>query len=252
MLHCDTYGDEKNPTILLLHGAGVVDTFRGQYPLAERYHLVVPHLAGAGEAADRVYDPETLTEELITLADSLGKEKIGLIGHSLGAQLAVMLVSRHPERFSFAVFLRAWVDPQPGTVKAYCAMAGAAAKLLHIRSLVRLQGTYWHFSREQAAYLVDYSRKITPDVYRSFFANTLDLRTLPEYASVRIPMLAVCGSGEVRDMKRSLKRLGENPHCKTVVLPKADHDFPMRREQALNELLLEFLEQAGWRNSEKM
>lgn len=252
MLHCDTYGDEKNPTILLLHGAGVVDTFRGQYPLAERYHLVVPHLYGAGEAADRVYDPETLTEELITLADSLGKEKIGLIGHSLGAQLAVMLVSRHPERFSFAVFLSAWVDPQPGTVKAYCAMAGAAAKLLHIRCLVRLQGKYWHFSREQAAYLVDYSRKITPDVYRSFFANTLDLRTLPEYASVRIPMLAVCGSGEVRDMKRSLKRLGENPHCKTVVLPKADHDFPMRREQALNELLLEFLEQAGWRNSEKM
>ena len=244
MLHCDTYGDEKKPTILLLHGAGVVDTFRGQYSLAEHYHLVVPHLYGAGEAADRVYDPEALTGELLKLVDSLGKEQIGLMGHSLGAQLAVMLVCRRPERFSLAVFLSAWVDPRPGMVKAYCAMAGTAARMLHIRSLVRLQGKYWHFSREQTAYLVDYSQKITPDVYRSFFANTLDLRRLPAYAAVRIPMLAVCGSGEVRDMKRSLKLLGENPSCRTVVLPKAGHDFPMRREQELNELLLEFLEQA--------
>lgn len=244
MLHCDTYGDEKNPTILLLHGAGVVDTFRGQYPLAERYHLVVPHLYGAGEAADRAYDPETLTGELLELVDSLGKEQIGLVGHSLGAQLAVMLVCRRSERFSFAVFLSAWVDPRPGTVKAYCAMAGAAAGMLHIRSLVRLQGKYWHFSREQVEYLVRYSQKITPEIYRSFFANTLDIRSLPEYASVSIPMMAVCGSREVGDMKRSLTLLGENPHCRTVLLPKSDHDFPMRREQALNELLLEFLEQA--------
>ena len=191
MLHCDTYGDEKKPTILLLHGAGVVDTFRGQYSLAEHYHLVVPHLYGAGEAADRVYDPEALTGELLKLVDSLGKEQIGLMGHSLGAQLAVMLVCRRPERFSLAVFLSAWVDPRPGMVKAYCAMAGTAARMLHIRSLVRLQGKYWHFSREQTAYLVDYSQKITPDVYRSFFANTLDLRRLPAYAAVRIPMLAV-------------------------------------------------------------
>lgn len=243
MLHCDTYGDEKKSTILLLHGAGVVDTFRGQYPLAEQYHLVVPHLYGAGEAADRVYDTEALTDELLELVDSLGKEQIGLMGHSLGAQLAVMLVCRRPERFAFAVFLSAWVDPQPGMVKAYCAMAGAAARMLHIRPLVRLQGKYWHFSQEQTAYLVAYSQKITPDVYRSFFANTLDLRRLPAYASVRIPMLAVCGSGEIRDMKRSLKLLGENPCCKTLVLPKAGHDFPMRREQTLNELLMDFLEQ---------
>lgn len=42
MLKYNEYGDSKNPTILLLHGAGAYDTFSGQYGFAEKYHLIVP------------------------------------------------------------------------------------------------------------------------------------------------------------------------------------------------------------------
>ena len=112
MLCYDEYGNRENPTILMLHGAGALDTFSRQYCFSEKYHLVVPHLPGAGKAADQVYEPEKTKQALYTLIAGLNKEKIGLIGHSLGGQIAVMLASEHPELFSFAVFLSAWVNPK--------------------------------------------------------------------------------------------------------------------------------------------
>lgn len=100
MLHYDEYGNKEKPTILLLHGAGVLDTFCSQYCFSGQYHLIVPHLHGAGKSADIVYDPDIMKRELFDLIDSLRKEKIGVIGHSLGAQLAIMLVCERPNRFS--------------------------------------------------------------------------------------------------------------------------------------------------------
>lgn len=241
MLFFDEYGNRENPTILLLHGAAALDTFSSQYCFSEKYHLVVPHLYGAGKSADKVYEPELLKKEVLGLMDSLHKDKIGVIGHSLGAQLAVMLVCERPELFRFAVFLSAWVNPAPKTVKMYCRMAGMAAHMLHWKRLVRLQGKYWHYTREQADYMAEYAGHLTPQIYRSFFENTLDLRKLPMYSAVDVPMLAVCGSGEVKDMKASLKLLGSNPHCRTRILPKAGHDFPMRNAEKLNPVLEEFI-----------
>ena len=44
----------------------------------------------------------------------------------------------------------------------------------------------------------------------------------------------------MKDMKVSLDILGKNTHCKTMVFPKAGHDFPMRKSKQLNHVLNEF------------
>ncbi len=241
MLHYDEYGSRDNPIILLLHGAGALDTFCNQYCFSRQYHLIVPHLYGAGKSAEKVYDPDKMKQELFDLIDSLHREKIGVIGHSLGGQLAIMLVCEQPNRFNFGVFLSAWVNPNPKTVKMYCSFAGMAAKMLHIKWFVRFQGKYWNYSKEQADYMADYSRLITTRIYQSFFTNTLDLRNVPAYLSVKIPMLAICGSGEVKDMKISLDMLGKNTCCHTMILSGAGHDFPMRNSKQLNGVINDFL-----------
>lgn len=240
MLHYDEYGSINNPTILLLHGAGALDTFCQQYDFADRYHLIVPHLPGAGKAADKIYEPENTTKELFALIDSLHKERIGVIGHSLGGQIAIMLVSRKPERFHFAVFLSAWVNPRPKTIQMYCSASELSVKMLHWKQLVLLQGKYWRYTAEQTNYMAEYAKQITSQVYRSFFINTLDLSKLPEYKRADIPMLAICGSRETRDMKVSLTLLSENPRCRTITLQGANHDFPMRNATELNSILEKF------------
>ena len=40
MIYYDEYGNRDNPTILMLHGAGDLDTFIQQYCFSDKYHLV--------------------------------------------------------------------------------------------------------------------------------------------------------------------------------------------------------------------
>ena len=211
MIDYNEYGDKMNPSILLLHGAGALDTFAGQYCFSTKYHLIVPHLPGAGKAAAQPYNPEMVKRDLFELIDS------------------------------FAVFLSAWVIPNPITVKLYCSLAAVSAKLLHIGWLVRLQGQYWNLTKSQAEYMAKYSKDITPQVYQSFFKNTLDLKSLPMYDAINVPMLAICGSGEVHYIKSSLMLLGGNIHCQTILFQKASHDFPMRKSKQLNIILNDFI-----------
>ncbi len=241
MIYYDEYGKKENPTILLLHGAAALDTFCMQYCFSDQFHLVVPHLPGAGRAAAEIYEPEKTVDELFMLIKSLNKKRIGVIGHSLGAQIAIMLVSRNPELFNFAVFLSAWVNPKPKTIQMYCSLARLTKNTLHWSWLVQFQGKYWNYTKKQAENMAEYSKQITLPVYRSFFSNTLELSRLPEYQAVKIPMLAICGSKEVKDMKTSLTLLAQNPSCQTKTLRGVSHDFPMRDAKQLNEVLEKFI-----------
>ena len=240
-MYMEEFGPADAPTVLLLHGAGVKDTFCHQLPqLSGRYHVLLPHLPGAGRAAAEVYDPDQTLAALLALVDALPAGKLAVVGHSLGAQLAVRLAAARPQRFACAVFCSAWVNPRPAVVRAYCRMAGACAAMMHWRWLVRLQGAYWRFSKEQAQAMSEDAARLTAEGYRAFFAHTLSLDSVTNYEQLTLPMLAVCGSGEVGDMKASLKLLGNNPHCRTRVVP-GSHDYPMRRPELLNPILADYL-----------
>lgn len=243
MLKFKEYGNKENPTVILLHGAGVLHTFSHQLELASRYHLVIPELPGAGDLAGRLFDPEWTDNALLDLVRRLGGEPVILAGHSLGAQIALRFALRHPELTVKAAILSAWINPRTRSVHRYIALARPAASLLHCAWLVRLQGMYWRLSHDETGDLVSQSKRITPAVYASFFRNTLQLRDYPEYRDLRIPILAVCGSRETRDMKRSLAMLQENPHCRTLVLSGAGHDYPLRFPERLNPLLESFFEE---------
>lgn len=241
-MYFDEYGSRENPTLVLLHGAGVVDTFSHQYEALCAYHLVVPHIYGSGQETAELYMPEKAVGAIVEIVRSLGKGKVSLVGHSLGAQLAVALVSQHEALFDRATFLSPWVCSTEKTVRIYEKLAGNSAAALRVSWLVRMQAKYWGFTPEQTEFMAGYSRNITKEQYAAWFVNRVHLDQLPGYANARIPMLAVCGGKEVREMRHSVEELGRrNPHCKTVILPGARHDYPMRKFQALNPVLLDFL-----------
>ena len=242
MIYYDEYGDRHNPTILLLHGAAATDTFCKQYCFQDTYQLVVPHLYGSGKEVDKVYDPEKQIEALVELIRHISNEKITIMGHSLGAELAVALVSRYPEFFNKAVFLSAWICPSEKSIRMYTKIAKFSCMTLKFPALVRWQANYWHYSKEQADFMVEYSKRITPEQYAAWFRYRVKLDELPEYKDVNIPMLAVCGSKELAEMKTSISELGRrNPNCQTIILDSVMHDFPMRFPQKLNPILLDFL-----------
>lgn len=241
MIYYDQFGNPDRPTVVLLHGAMAIHTFSQQYKLLEDYHIIVPHLYGAGESVEILYEPEKLTQEIVELIRSLNKPSVGIIGHSIGAQLAVKLVSEHPELFSFAVFLSANVSPNEKTIQMYCKYAPATVKLLRSKWIVKIQGKYWNYTKEQANEMAEYAQKLTVENYKAFFTSTINIEDFPNFYNVAIPMLAICGERESKDIKNSLPLLAQNNHCVVATISKAGHDFPMRNVEKLNPILMEFI-----------
>ncbi|MEZ4509443.1 MAG: alpha/beta hydrolase [Eubacteriales bacterium] len=239
----DSYGDSKNPTLVLLHGAAALDTFTHQYDaLTERFHVLVPHLPGAGEAAAEAYNPQETSDALAAWIKSLNVGKVLVMGHSVGGQLAVKLVSEHEELFSRAVFLSAWLISSEKSVKTLASIAKMSYGAIKNAYLLRMQAKYWGMSEQQAEKLVAYTQKIKRNTYVGFYANRILLKDLPGYAKVSIPMLAMCAKGETAEMKASLNALGEqNTNCLTVLFPQGSHDFVMRNCRLLNPMLMDFL-----------
>ena len=239
----DAYGDSKNPTLVLLHGAAALDTFAHQYDaLTQRFYVLVPHLPGAGEAAAEAYNPQETADALANWIASLGVGKVYLMGHSVGGQLAVKLVCEHEELFCRAVFLSAWLISSEKSVKNLSNLARLSYGAIKNASLLRMQAKYWGLTPEQAEKLVAYSQKIKKNTYVGFYANRILLKKLPGYPRVKIPMLAMCAKGETAEMKASLDALGkQNTNCLTVVFPQGSHDFVLRNYSLLNPMLMDFL-----------
>lgn len=101
-MHFIELGNIENPTIVMLHGAFFVDTFGRQYPLSDRYHIVIPHIKGFGKAANETFETKSAADELSEFISQYEKP-VYLIGFSLGAQLAFKLVSENAELFNKAM-----------------------------------------------------------------------------------------------------------------------------------------------------
>ncbi|MGN1406222.1 MAG: alpha/beta fold hydrolase [Erysipelotrichaceae bacterium] len=240
MIHYDEYGRKNAPVIIMLGGAGTLDTFAHQYFLSANYHLIVPHLPGSGVNADVLYNPENVKKELFELIESFNQQ-VGIIGHSLGGQLVVMLISERQELFKWAIVLSAMVKRDEKMLKSYSKLAKTEASMMKWKWLIKLQGLYWGFNEKQIEYMAEYSARMTPEVFASFFENTMDINDY-DYLNIKIPVLAICGKSELKIMKESLEILSLNRNIETVQI-KGSHDFPMRQSAILNNILIDFIKE---------
>lgn len=240
MICYDEYGKDNDEIIIFLPGAGVLDTFYHYYYLEKEYRLIVPHLPGTGENASVIYDPKKTTEELIKLIESFNT-KVGIIGHSLGGQLVLRLLDKRQDLFKYAIILSAEVTVDKKIIKLYTSLSKAQTSLMKIDWLIKIQCAYWGFPHGVAVKMCKYLKNTTADVYASFFERMLDINEL-NYQNISVPMLAICGKSELRSMKESLKLLGKNKNCKTLMI-KGNHDFVMRKHQYLSIIISEYIKE---------
>jgi pimeloyl-ACP methyl ester carboxylesterase len=122
-LHAVAAGPADGPLVILLHGFPEFwFGWRHQIaPLAAAgLRVVAPDQRGYNlsdkPAAIAAYRVDTLADDVIGMADALGRERFAVIGHDWGGVVAWHLASRNPERVSRAVILNA---PHPATLRRY-------------------------------------------------------------------------------------------------------------------------------------
>ena len=97
-----TWGEPTgSPVVLLHHLAGDADVWAvvGEALAADGRWVVAPDLRGHGSSGRTSgYSLELMRDDVLGLADALGADGFDLVGHSLGASVAVLVAEAVPHR----------------------------------------------------------------------------------------------------------------------------------------------------------
>lgn len=256
--------------VVLLHGFPETSyAWRQQIPvLAQHYRVIAPDLRGYGETEkpSTGYDKRTMANDLCALLDSLGIERIALVGHDRGARVATRFAKDHPQRLERLVVM----DNVP-TRTVSTQMNAIIAKhywffMFHLvpdlpERLISGKEDIWlrHFFSDWCydpttitgeafdhyvrAYQMPGAVRGAMADYR---ANAEDLAQDNEDADVKIscPTLSLWGAnfeavGKLFDMPSVWAELATD--LKTVAIDQCGHLPHEERAERVNELLLEFL-----------
>jgi len=261
------------PAAVLLHGwCGSSWSWRKLGPLlAGDFTVLAPDLRGYGDSdkPEGGYDAESEAADVLGMLDHFGIERAHLVGHDMGAPVALAFSGLYPER-ALSV---AWVDePLLGfDTERYTAFTDWN------------HGGYWQFGfnatpglaelmyagREEAflaliySHMVQVKDAVTPDDvreqargmkqpggiagwvgwYRAALETGSQLRRLADRNAFQRPVLAVAGAGGVAGIVEEIKQAV--PHAKGAVIANCGHLVAEEQPEKLARLLRDHFARAA-------
>ncbi len=236
-MHLEEYGKENEQIIVMLHGANFVHSFGRQYVLAENYHLIIPHLMGYGNETDKIFDTEAQVRELATYIASLG-QKVLLVGFSLGAQVAFKLVTEHEELFTAAILVSPWLDKNEAMLQYAMKQNEKQFHSFKKRWFCNLVGMMNGLPKEQRKEFVEQMQNLKIETVHNAVDNGITLESVKGFENVKIPVYALAGEKEQKEVTESVKELAKcNPNCRYEIWSKAAHNIPPVHYKRFNELI---------------
>ena len=242
-MQIEEYGKENDKMIVMLHGAYFVHSFGRQYVLANRYHIIVPHIMGFGAEADRTFDAEACMKELVEFIRTLG-EKVTLVGFSLGAQLALKLVSEYEDLFSAVIVVSPWLMKEEAYMEKILEQNLKQLASLKKRWQCHLVGAMNGLPPEQRKEFVEQMQHVKEETVRNVVFNGITLESLSGVANISVPVIALAGAKEEDAVKDSVKELSRmTPSCKYEIWDKAGHNIPPLFSKRFNDLICTMMEE---------
>ena len=238
-MYVEEYGKENKSVIVMLHGANFVHCFGRQYSLADQYHIVVPHIMGFGNEADRVFDTETCIMELADYVRSFDS-KVLLIGFSLGAQLAYKLISEYTDLFYAAIIVGPWLNKEEPELSEVLRMNEKQFYSLKKKWLCNIIGTMNGLPSAQRKEFVRQMQQVRIETIRNSVDNGITFDSVPGFENVDFPVIALAGGKEQQSVLDSVKRMAEiNKNCRYEIWEKAAHNIPPMFSKQFNRLITE-------------
>ena len=246
-------GPASAPRVVFVHGlGGSYETWSLNLPaFAERFRICALDLAGAGSSdkPDMDYSVPAMADFLARFLDALGGDwqRVSIVGHSLGAAIALAFASRYPERVERLVL-----------VDSAGLGAEIAAEVLDlIRAEPSLEGIRTELSHffahqglvQQALVEQLYQQRLQPGARKALLATTdvafggnhqhIDLRET--LAALHGKALVVWGSEDSVIPVAHAQEASRTPGSRVDVFEACGHCPHIERAEAFNQLATAFL-----------
>lgn len=234
----EEFGKENEKIIVMLHGANFVHTFGRQYTLANQYHIIVPHIMGFGDEANRIFETDSCVKELAEYIDSLG-EKVALVGFSLGSQLAFKLISEYEHLFYSAILVSPWLIKEEPLVSYAMEANLKQLRLFKKRWLCNIIGLMnGLLPSDLRKEFVEQMQNVKEETIENVVDNGITIDSVPAFTNVSVPIVAIVGEKEQKEMIDGVMKLSEiNTNCKYEIWNKAGHNIPPMFSKKFNELI---------------
>ncbi len=237
----EEYGRENKKTIVMLHGAHFVHSFARQYSLSKNYHIIVPYIMGFGDNADRVFLTDECIKELADYVKTLNK-KVMLVGFSLGAQIAFKLVAEHEALFECAIIVSPWLMKEEPMISKIMEMNKKQLKQLKNKFVCSYTGLFNGLPPKRCKEFILQMQNVKEETVHNMVDNGITIDSVPQFVNVSIPIVALAGEKEQREVRDSVKKMAEiNENCKCEIWDKAGHNIPSFFAKKFNALIRSML-----------
>ncbi|MCC3373669.1 alpha/beta fold hydrolase [Cohnella sp. REN36] len=242
-----TYG--SGPVIVLIHPGGVDSReWQGLVPLLAKTHQVVIFDARGTGRSPAPQEPMQPVKDVLELLDHLKLDRVTLVGHSMGGELATNLTLSYPERVDRLIVVApaltgfSFSDTYTGWMQELNSFAPDIEKMTR-------------FSLDAAIYknvmASDY-RDLFIDMHTQYFKRVFtEWRSfeviwpqppaIERLENIKVPTLFVYGSDEWSDMSDIAAEFKRVPKISFAKLEGADHMIPLTHFKELSSHIHSFL-----------
>ncbi|HEY3088071.1 MAG TPA: alpha/beta hydrolase [Jatrophihabitantaceae bacterium] len=245
--------------VLFIHG-GATDSrlWDGQVSeFADDYRVITYDMRGFGRSP-RPTHPYRMSDDAVAVLDHLGVTSAAVVGFSIGAQIALELAVRTPDRVAALAVMGAgpWSDPVPDEfepahdeLREQLASRDEARRRGDLATSVALDLDVWASTHRGVARAALTRLCMQAPYFNEYREGQSDwLEQLPtisddELAAIAAPSLIVVGDSDVRIVRLASARLAVVlPHVVLRTFPDADHYVSTSQPALFNQVLRGFLD----------
>ncbi|GGH11577.1 alpha/beta fold hydrolase [Paenibacillus segetis] len=233
-------GDIEAPLIVFLHGGGVSGwMWDKQIEYFRDYHCLVPDLPGHGSSSSTSFSIRNSAEQIIDLiqAKAHGTQVI-VIGFSLGAQIAIQILSMNADLVDYAIINSALVRPIPFANKMISPSIKLTYGLTKNRSFSKLQAKQLYIDQEMFETYYKETCQMDRHVLIQVLEENMAFQIPEDFARSNAKILVTVGATEKKMMKKSvLDIVNKNSNGQGMIIPGVGHGVSLAQPELFNSIV---------------
>lgn len=244
-LYTQIYG--RGPPIVFLHGgmAFFDNSFAKQRDYFATYRTVVGiDQRGYGHSPDGPWSLsyQMMADDTAAIIEQLGLGPVDVVGHSDGANLALILARDHPQMVRRLAISGANIRVDLSREEKQRAQWSPQQLAAHLRKVADGLPPW---------FLADYS-KVSPDGpehWMTLLAKSYDLWLQPvviepaDLKKISIPVLVMAGDHDFTSVEENAEIFRDLPNGQLIIVPASNHGTFNKRPELVNLAIREFLDQ---------
>jgi 3-oxoadipate enol-lactonase len=243
-------GPPDAPTVILTPSLGTTWEMwdRLTEVLTPAYRVVRHDLRGHGRSPVPAgpYTVEELASDVVALADTLGVERFGFVGLSLGGAIGQLLALSHPDRLAAAVLcctVPVFGDPSGWTERAALVRAEGMGVLGEATKSRWFTDGFRAAQPEQVDRFIAMITGLDPEGYASCCEALAGFDTTHRLGDITVPTRVVAGADDpVSTVPHCGRMAAAIPGADLVVIDDASHIASVEQPEAFHRAVTEHLE----------